>query len=94
MVLKHKLKIIGYTIPMLFHAIRVTILFQIKADIPNQRALAINLAAADILYCLFGIFVNVLLSFQLKALMDEILYFISFLSPKEKFSNYRSFSFC
>ena len=69
------MKTFGYALPMFLHSVGVILLCKVKCGLPNQRAIAINLAASETLYCMSGVVYNVL-RFVFPGEGPEVLYYV------------------
>ena len=69
------MKTFGYALPMLLHSVGFILLCRVKCEVPNQRAIAMNLAASETLYCMSGFIYNVL-RFVFPREGPEILYYV------------------
>ena len=51
------ISISGYALAVAMHAIGLVLLFKSRGDLPNQRLITINLAASEMMMCLWAVIV-------------------------------------
>ena len=63
--------IAGYSLPAFLHGVGIILLYKAKGILPNQRIITINLAVAEMLYCLLLVIHHVLLLTRIELSMNS-----------------------
>lgn len=72
----YELSIAGHTLPLFLHSVGFILLYKAKRTLPNQRIVTMDLAAAEVLYCLWQIVQYIIYLTKFKASFEGLFMFI------------------